>query len=42
MPGSSLCVSADPRHTENGLIITWARPGLQGLGTANPPLGTSW
>eukprot|EP00434_Breviolum_minutum_P031357 symbB.v1.2.027728.t1/scaffold2866.1/size70932/4 len=24
------------KHTENGLIITWARPGLQGLGTANP------
>ena len=28
-----------PRHTEHGLIITWARPGLQGLGTANPCLG---
>jgi hypothetical protein len=27
------------RHTEHGLIITWARPGLQGLGTANPFLG---
>ncbi|CAK8986603.1 unnamed protein product [Durusdinium trenchii] len=24
------------KHTEQGLIITWARPGLQGLGTANP------
>lgn len=24
------------KHTEHGLIITWARPGLQGLGTANP------
>ena len=30
------------RHTEHGLIITWARPGLQGLGTANPFLGDDW
>ncbi|CAJ1359499.1 unnamed protein product, partial [Effrenium voratum] len=24
------------RHTDQGLVITWARPGLQGLGSANP------
>jgi 2-polyprenyl-3-methyl-5-hydroxy-6-metoxy-1,4-benzoquinol methylase len=23
-------------HTEHGLILSWARPGLQGLGNANP------
>lgn len=24
------------QHTATGLVLTWARPGLQGLGTANP------
>jgi len=24
------------QHTADGLVISWAKPGLQGLGTANP------